>query len=65
MKKNISLMSISAITAYVSELEAEVGKIDALAKVVVDTEASLSAAHEHIKMLEKELQVGAKKVPLE
>jgi len=64
MKKNVTLMSPSAVSTYVTELEGVedrcTAQIEALAKVVVTTEASLGSAHEHIIMLEKELKVGSK-----
>jgi archaellum component FlaC len=67
--KNVTLMSISAIAEYVRELETEQAQVDdqiaSMAKIVATAETSLKDAHEHIKMLEKELRVGAKKVPVE
>lgn len=62
-RKNLTLMSITAMVEYVNELQDEAEKHDEqvakIAKLLVTTEASLKGAHTHINMLEKELQHGS------
>lgn len=63
MKKNVTLMSQSQVVEYCTELQEAVipleERVEKLAALVVQGEASLEAAHAHIEELEAACQDGA------